>query len=77
CSTTSWAASSLNSGLKVLLVRFVMVSPNVDEVHLNTSNQVAKLTMPLQMFQGERPTGEKFKELQQKALEKYEEDNPE
>ncbi|MGL0992648.1 hypothetical protein ACSTDW_22475, partial [Vibrio vulnificus] len=42
-------ASSLNSGLKVLLVRFVIVPPVVYEVHSNTSNQVAKLTMPLQL----------------------------
>ncbi|MGL0927199.1 hypothetical protein ACSTD9_22685, partial [Vibrio vulnificus] len=30
------------------LVRFVIVPPVVYEVHSNTSNQVAKLTMPLQ-----------------------------
>lgn len=42
--TSRWDASSLNSGLKVFLVRFVIVSPVVCEVHSNTSNQVAKLT---------------------------------
>ncbi|CAK1842014.1 hypothetical protein VCRA2123O444_10226 [Vibrio crassostreae] len=37
----------MNSGLKVIFVRFVIVPPVVYEVHFNTSNQVAKFTMPL------------------------------
>ncbi|MEJ2766317.1 hypothetical protein VV869_20390, partial [Photobacterium sp. MCCC 1A19761] len=43
-------ASSLNSGLNVLLLRFVIVSPvnfRGDDI---TSNQMAKLTMPLHEY---------------------------
>lgn len=45
--TTSLVALRLNSALKVLLVRFVVVPPDMYAIHNNTSYQEAILTMPL------------------------------